>query len=453
MPIAIPYLRLRPDALRGPAPTPLLSIRAAQAFAAFRMVESIEEGPPGDRGAWQSQCMARTLRHAREHSAFWRGRIPERASRLADLPILTRDETRTQVQAEGALPLPAEHGEALRRGTSGSTGQSLAFFVSAQNALLNTTLYALQQLRHGIDLDRPMTALRPKAPEKTGNAWPSLLGVLFRTGPMRSFPAEAAAVERLAEWLDAGPPIGHLVVLPHVFSGLLDQVEEGRAKLAGVGDILPWAEMVDADLRARARRLLGAHVRILDRYSAEETGPLSFQCAVHEDHQHVATSNVILEVVDEAGAPLPPGAEGRVLATGLHALATPFIRYELGDIARLLPRCPCGHQGPTITGLLGRTRSLLRQPDGTRRWLRMVGADWKDVAPNLKEWRILQLTRTHLALEAVCSVPLTEAEKAAIRALLAKRAHPDFTLEIREQERIDWGSSYKRADVVHLATD
>jgi phenylacetate-CoA ligase len=360
---------------------------------------------------------------------------------------------RKQAEAEGALPLPPVHGTAEARATSGSTGQPLAFHVTPQNALLNTCLYALGLLRHGIDLDAPMTAIRPKAKEATGQSWPSLLGTLFRTGPMRSLPAEAHSIERIAGWLAAGPPIGHLVILPHMLSGLLDLVEAGRAELRGVADVLPWGEAVDAGLRARARRLLGAGVRILDRYSCEEIGPLAFQCPAREDHQHVAGCNALLEVVDESGAPLPPGRPGRVLATGLHALATPFIRYELGDIGAVLPRCPCGHGGQTLVGLLGRRRNLLRQPDGERRWLRLVGPDWRAHAPGVREWRVTQTSPRDLVLEIVADTPLTPDERAAVRGLLRSRVHPDFTIWLREGASIAWGSSYKRSDVVCLLDD
>jgi phenylacetate-CoA ligase len=451
VPTPIPFLRLRAGSLRGPGPTPLLAPRAAQSLATFRMIDAIDEAPPADRLAWQGQALTRTLLHARQHSPFWAARIPEGKLRLTELPILLREEARRQVAAEGALPLPEAHGEAVPGATSGSTGQALSFFVSAQNALLNTALYAAQLLRHGIDLDQPMTALRYGIAEKRSAGWSSLVGALFRTGPMRAIGAETMTVAQAAAWLEAEAPIGQLVVLPHVLSGLLDLVEEGRAKLPGVADILPWAEVVDAPLRARARRLLGPHVRLLDRYSCEEIGPLSFQCTVHEDHQHVAHANALLEVVDDAGRPLPHGTPGRVLATGLHALATPFIRYELGDIATLLPRCPCGHAGPTLVKLLGRSRSLLRLPNGERRWLRLVGADWHEVAPGVREWRILQVGPAALVLEVVAEAPLTPAEHAALRELLARRVDPAFAVEIREQDRIDWGTSYKRADVVHLA--
>jgi hypothetical protein len=38
VPIHLPYTRLRPEALRGPGPTPPLSTTAAQSFATFRMI-------------------------------------------------------------------------------------------------------------------------------------------------------------------------------------------------------------------------------------------------------------------------------------------------------------------------------------------------------------------------------------------------------------------------------
>src|SRR5262249_33096342 len=75
---------------------------------------------------------------------------------------------------------------------------------------------------------------------------------------------------------------------------------------------------------------LGIPIRA--NYSSEEVGLIGTECTKLSGYYHVATSNVMVEVVDRRfeidGANL-----GKVLVTHLHSYATPFIRYDLGDLA------------------------------------------------------------------------------------------------------------------------
>src|SRR5262249_44289731 len=98
-------------------------------------------------------------------------------------------------------------------------------------------------------------------------------------------------------------------------------------------------------------------------YSSEEVGMIGAECSKFAGYYHVAASNVIVEVVDYKmevdGMNL-----GRVLVTHLHSYATPFIRYDLDDLACLRAKCPCGHNGPTIYNLYGRVSSVIKHRDG-----------------------------------------------------------------------------------------
>ena len=70
---------------------------------------------------------------------------------------------------------------------------------------------------------------------------------------------------------------------------------------------------------------------------------------------------VHVEIVDpESGAPVPDGNPGKILVTNLDRTLVPLIRYEVGDLGRILPeRCPCGRT-VRLMELLGRSDDLLR---------------------------------------------------------------------------------------------
>ena len=58
---------------------------------------------------------------------------------------------------------------------------------------------------------------------------------------------------------------------------------------------------------------------------------------------HLRENNVIAEIIDENGRPLPDGETGELVITTIGMEAMPLIRYRTGDFTRILPGiCPCG---------------------------------------------------------------------------------------------------------------
>ena len=76
-----------------------------------------------------------------------------------------------------------------------------------------------------------------------------------------------------------------------------------------------------------------------------------------------------VEIVDDAGRPVPPGTEGNIVVTCLTNYAMPLLRYRLGDFAELGSDCSCGRGLPVLKRILGRERnSVLIAPSGERFW-------------------------------------------------------------------------------------
>ena len=73
------------------------------------------------------------------------------------------------------------------------------------------------------------------------------------------------------------------------------------------------------------------------------------------------TDNVIVEIVDENGNPIPDGKSGYVCVTGLYNTAMPMLRYRLNDIARITQNtgCSCGNKNPIINIEAGRMTEYL----------------------------------------------------------------------------------------------
>lgn len=109
--------------------------------------------------------------------------------------------------------------------------------------------------------------------------------------------------------------------------------------------------------------------RIASVIGANDGGQIAFQCSRMRGSLHHAVDDFnYLEVVDDAGRPVPAGAPGRLVLTSLLKYAYPLIRYDFGDRGRILPkRCPCGRAAKVLE-YLGRSDDTLSVGSMNVRW-------------------------------------------------------------------------------------
>lgn len=102
---------------------------------------------------------------------------------------------------------------------------------------------------------------------------------------------------------------------------------------------------------------------ISDRYGSHETGSIVVsECP--EGNRHIFSDLCYVEILVNR-EPAEPGEPGEVVATPLHALGMPIIRFRLGDVA--VPddnRCPCGRGLPLLRDIEGRVTSIFTLPSG-----------------------------------------------------------------------------------------
>ena len=75
---------------------------------------------------------------------------------------------------------------------------------------------------------------------------------------------------------------------------------------------------------------------------------------LHEEQLHV-------EILDDAGRPVPDGEPGEIVATTFGVEAMPLVRYRTGDCAALFREpCGCGRNTPRLGPVLGRKNQKLK---------------------------------------------------------------------------------------------
>jgi phenylacetate-CoA ligase len=442
--------RLRYEAF-SKAPMTMLDAAPKEMLSAIMEITLIEMGSRSAREHWQQTQLRNLLNFATQRSTFWRSRIGRRKASDADLPslpILTRQDLRTQVASEGSLMRPELGVSIGSHATSGSSGIPVKFHVSSINVSYNLRRSVAQYFMERRDLSLNRTRIRSTdalikdgISVKKEKGWIGALGSLIKSGENKHIEHCTLGSEdchKLVQELKKDD-VGYLIASPRQIETLSCFFDLRFLKAAKTAMWIPTGEKPDSKLIEAFTQLA---IPVRANYSSEEVGQIGAACGKYSGYYHVATSNVVVEVVDRK-FDIDGMSVGKVLVTHLHSYATPFIRYDLGDLACLCEKCPCVHDGPTIYNLEGRQSSVIKRRDGSLSAFHIRGKELRARA-DFTEYRIRQTALDKIVIEFGGRRELNASEVAAVKTFLKERAGPEFEIEVKACEQIDWGQSRKR---------
>jgi len=138
----------------------------------------------------------------------------------------------------------------------------------------------------------------------------------------------------------------------------LDSRELGLEKIILIGDSIRNADFSTNPLGSIIESSFGN--KCYSTYGVTE-GQVSFCECHHRCGLHIDPDLVLVEMVDDAGNPLPDGEAGEIALTTLQIEGMPLIRYRTGDISfRISGQCPCGRNSTRISSILGRKSHRLK---------------------------------------------------------------------------------------------
>jgi len=445
-----------PISSRGYSERPMafLDIGPSKVFGGIFELILIETGSRTARAQWQKTQLRNLLTHATQRSSFWRNRVGAKRSdsKLSALPILTRADVKQQVAQEGSLLRPTDGLQTFMHGTSGSSGVPVQFHVSQMNSQYNLVRQLAQYFMDGNDLSvnrtRIKTATASNAKKiatipsgftvEKGPSWLGELGSVFASGGSKLIEFLNPNMRDLVRELRKDA-VGLLVANPGTVSALISRYGAKLLRELRVSEWIALAEEIDPVLY---QAIVEQGIPVRSTYSCEEVGSIAFECEATPGHYHVTTSNVVVEIAGDLHE-IEGKKLGRVLVTHLHSYATPFIRYDLGDLALLKETCPCGHDGPTIHSLYGRVTNALKHRDGTFSRFYIRGHELLKVV-EFTEFRVRQVGLDAIAIELGGRETLTPEEIASVTAFLKTRAGDEFKIDVIARAAIDWGDSIKR---------
>lgn len=403
--------------------------------------------PPDELNRRQEEKLRGMIGQAYAHVPFYRERYEARGVRpedvrgiddLARLPVVSREDIRRNFPAKmTAGNLPVRRGRLDR--TSGSTGVPLEFFQDRDGRDLRLASFLLFDswagIRPGdrsvhIGAPQPFSLRSAMFDRLRGRSSISVFGL--EPGTM------AAVLKRLSRMRPALIE-GYASAIFHLALAALQHGQGPRPRaVVTTSDTLPSREVVE--------RAFGCPV--FNRYGDRELGGALAQNCPEGQGLHINTEVCVVEVVDEAGRPVPPGQRGRVVLTDLTNHVMPFIRYDSGDMAVAGGSCSCGRGFPLLSRIEGRSSECLTLPDG-RLLSPVVFSHYLFVSHGYTEHILkYQAEQTGPGGLTFRFVPIRDVSKSLIcnlRADLAGLLGPGLAVDIEAVEEIPAEPSGKQA--------
>ena len=306
------------------------------------VLDPIEIASLDEISALQLERMKWSLRHAYQHSPFYRasfdavGVHPHDLRGLSDLaafPFTTKEDLR-QRYPFGMFAVPREQVVRIHA-SSGTTGKP------------TVVGYTSGDLR--IWADVVARSIR------ASGGWPGCIvhvayGYGLFTGGLGAhygaerlgctvIPASGGMTARQVLLIqDLAPDL--IMVTPSYMLAILDEFRAQRidprssSLQVGIFGAEPWTEA----MRAEIEHAFDMHA--VDIYGLSEViGPgVASECVESKDGLHIWEDHFYPEIIDpDTGEVLPDGERGELVFTSLTKEATPIIRYRTRDLTRLLP--------------------------------------------------------------------------------------------------------------------
>jgi phenylacetate-CoA ligase len=215
---------------------------------------------------------------------------------------------------------------------------------------------------------------------------------------------------------------------PSILSLLALEFEKLGLTIDGITSVITTAEMLQPVYRATIERVF--RCKVYDDLGCGDGGYLGFECHLHHGYHYNALES-ILNVRD-------PDAQGigPVVITNLWNRATPFIRYENGDLLSLgSTHCGCGRGFPIIREIRGRTGDILRFANG-----RSVAAPALTLVFSempIDAWQVVQTTDNAVEVRLLSRTEISEKHKKRIESVLRYHLGDEVTFTINRVQKLE----------------
>jgi phenylacetate-CoA ligase len=318
---------------------------------------------------------------------------------LSRLPFLDKAAIRANTDA-----LKSEDAENLARfNTGGSSGEPLIFYIGKERVSHDVAAKWRATRWWDVDIgDREIVVWGSPIELGAQDGMRALRDKLLRT---RLLPAFEMSEQKVDTFLDEIRRVRPKMLFGYP-SALSHFARHAKAKGVRMDDLgirvaFVTSERLYDDQQRQISETFGCPVA--NGYGGRDSGFIAHACPA--GGMHITAEDIIVEIVDTQGKPVPAGESGEIVVTHLATRDFPFIRYRTGDIGALDNKpCSCGRGLPLLKEIQGRSTDFLVAKNGTV----MHGLALIYILRDLPEVRGFKIVQESLGLTRVLVVPETE---------------------------------------------
>lgn len=379
------------------------------------------------------------LGHARIHVPYYRELFasldwrPEQIASLDDLarlPLLDKATIRTYQDA-----LAADDARDLARfNTGGSSGEPLIFYIGKERVSHDVAAKWRATRWWDVDIGDPEIVLWG-SPIELGaqdriRLWRDRL---LRTRLLPAFEmSESSLAEFVVEIQHRRPKM--LFGYPSCMALIARYTRKHGIRVDDLGIKVAFvtSERLYDDQRALIEETFAC--KVANGYGGRDAGFIAHQCPA--GGMHLTAEDIIVEIIDGDGRPLPMGSAGEIVVTHLATRDFPFIRYRTGDVGVLSEQpCSCGRGLPLLKEIQGRTTDFIIAQDGTVMHGLALIYVVRDL-PGISNFKIIQESLELTRVLLVAEHGLDAAVVAAVQRDIKARLGDSVQVDVEQVERI-----------------
>ncbi|MDR1996229.1 AMP-binding protein [Azonexus sp.] len=372
--------------------------------AVRRQLEASQWWSPEQLATLQLERLRRLLTQAQNHVPYYRqlfadlgfdARTVASLDDLRRLPFLTKAiirQNQEQLKADNA-------GQLARFNTGGSSGEPLIFFIGNERVSHDVAAKWRATRWWDVDIGDPEIVVWGSPIELSAqDRVRQIRDRLLRTWLLPAFEMNETNLDGFVATIRATRP-AMLFGYPSSLSLIARHAEKRGLAMNDLGIKVAFvtSERLYDHQRDDISRVFGCPVA--NGYGSRDAGFIAHQCP--QGGMHLTAEDILVEIVDKDGQPLPNGEAGEIVVTHLATSEFPFIRYRTGDVAVLSSRaCPCGRGLPMLEEIQGRTTDFVIAVDGTLMHGLAVVYPIRDI-PGIASFKVVQETRQRVSVQIV----------------------------------------------------
>ncbi|ARO86523.1 capsule biosynthesis protein CapK [Nitrosospira lacus] len=317
----------------------------------------------------QLSSLCRLLVHVEAHVPYYRecfaeigfkARDVHLLSDLTRLPLLDKTTIRHNIEA-----LKSDNARYLASfNTGGSSGNPLIFYIGKERVSHDVAAKWRATRWWGVDIGDPEIVIWG-SPIELG-AQDSMRALRDRLLRTKLLPAFEISEQKLDQFLDEIRSVRPRMLFgyPSALSHIARHAETRRRRMDDLGIRVAFvtSERLYDEQRQQIGKVFGCPVA--NGYGGRDAGFIAHECP--HSGMHITAEDIIVEIVDQQGVPVPYGEVGEIVVTHLATRDFPFIRYRTGDIGVLDSKpCTCGRGLPLLKEIQGRSTDFLVAQNGT----------------------------------------------------------------------------------------